>query len=574
MSEAVEIDPVALSARQAELEQRRGEWAAHRQAMASRSLVDLSTRLPEQDSPSAVSDWDEAAPLSTELPDLDDPPNRTAAPLWDMATAAATELQVRRELVLLPMLGAISVAASGAWEARIGRNWTEAGILWTLAVAPPGSRKSGSLDVAVDPLHAWEKRQREAESTDLAANNSMHRKILRQLEQAEKADETSIEDLQRLHLDLEQTPERWACRLTTGDSTPEATATLMRKQGGRLGIVSDEAGPLTTIAGRYSGGAGSPVSTFNQGYDAKRMTVDRQSSSEIVVDRAALTIALAVQPGVLRSIAQKAPDLSTSGFMQRFLFTHVRPLGGVESIDPPEVPAETAQAWEATLERLVGFSRNQEKPITAGLTTKARQAFDEWRREFNTRRAPGGDLVGDETMTEWLSKMPGKVVRLALLLWVADWAAENKLHVIKDYAMRGEPVVIDVKPMRDAISLADALISHARAVLGQMQGRATETPTLTAEVWREIERLSDAELEPSQDDPSAMAFRTRRLTQKLKRRAWLRDGGTKVLKQELLRLVELGHLRSGRVPGSTAEAWVINPFSLGAEVPTGDHDET
>ncbi len=77
----------------------------------------------------------------------------------------------------------------------------------------------------------------------------------------------------------------------------------MHEQGGRLGIFSDEGGILETLAGLYSQGSAN-IDILLKGIDGGSVRVRRKDRSFSL--NPYLTIVLAVQPAVVRQLAEKS----------------------------------------------------------------------------------------------------------------------------------------------------------------------------------------------------------------------------------------------------------------------------
>ena len=106
-------------------------------------------------------------------------------------------------------------------------------------------------------------------------------------------------------------------RLVADDVTPEAAASLLAEQGGRLAVLSAEGGIFATLAGRYSGTPNLEV--FLKGHAGDLLVVDRKGRDHEYVEHPALTLGLAVQPEVLTDIAAM-PGFRGRGLLARILY--------------------------------------------------------------------------------------------------------------------------------------------------------------------------------------------------------------------------------------------------------------
>ena len=109
-------------------------------------------------------------------------------------------------------------------------------------------------------------------------------------------------------------------RLVAGDITPEKMAQLLSEQGGRLAVLSDEGGPLVSLAGRYSTSKEPDAEVWLTGHSGiAEIRVDRIGRPPDRIKNPALTVCLAVQPVVLQRL-HRIPQLRERGLMGRFLY--------------------------------------------------------------------------------------------------------------------------------------------------------------------------------------------------------------------------------------------------------------
>ena len=177
-------------------------------------------------------------------------------------------------------------------EVRPG--WREPLNLFTVVAMPPGSRKSAVFAAMTGPLLDAERalieqtrpaiiqaelarkvHQRDAERHTTAAGDA-HTPQVRDQALADAADAA---------LDAENTRVPALPRLVADDVTPEAAASLLAEQGGRLAVLSAEGGIFATMAGRYSGGVPS-LEVFLKGHAGDLLRVDRKARPAEHVDRA------------------------------------------------------------------------------------------------------------------------------------------------------------------------------------------------------------------------------------------------------------------------------------------------
>ena len=116
---------------------------------------------------------------------------------------------------------------------------------------------------------------------------------------AGKADDNARDELLAQAISLHEAAEAIEIpplpRILADDVTPEACASLLVEQDGRLAVISAEGGIFDIMAGRYSGHV--PVlDVWLKGHSGDPLRVDRKGREPEYVERPALTLSLMVQP--------------------------------------------------------------------------------------------------------------------------------------------------------------------------------------------------------------------------------------------------------------------------------------
>jgi hypothetical protein len=344
--------------------------------------------------------------------------------------------------------------------------------LYTIVALAPGQRKSPVFKAALRPVRALERQlirdweEQEKLVTISGAIFDKRRKGL--IDEVADDDELDPEQL-RERLDeliggLGPTEPPPRPRLLTEDVTPEALAGLLADHG-RIICASDEGGAIfENLAGRYARGSTS-WDVLNKAHSSVDLVVDRKSSGPVIVFDPTVTLAIATQPELLRTLAGK-PGAEGRGVLARPLYVLPAPVY-VEGVTPA--------ADAATLDEYARRVRNvyvdtpqlrtdeddHPRPTLLTFTNDARAAFERFEAELNReRRELGGDDVdGDSVYLGWLSKLAGQTARLAGVLHAADhWTSGTGAAAL----------VIDEPTVARAIELARYYRTHALAVFGVM----------------------------------------------------------------------------------------------------------
>lgn len=381
-----------------------------------------------------------------------------ALPQWasDYVAALARATQTPTDLAGCCVLGVFSTAAGGRVEVEPRRNWREPVNLYELPVLPPGSRKSAVVSATTAPLVeaeqelAEEARASRAEAIALrdiaekAAEKAMRTAANSEAGKRDKLSSDAISALRAAEaIEVPVMP-----RLIADDVTPEAVASLLAEQHGRLSIISAEGGVFDVMGGRYSKGV--PVlDVWLKGHAGDPLRVDRKGRSAEYVKRPALTLLLTVQPTVLTSIARNG-DFRGRGLLARFLYSIPVDNVGNRLIGADPVSDEIADEYSNRVRKLVGDLNGWTDPAVLLMSEQAQQELLTFEREVEPKLRRDGDYGG---IREWASKLVGATLRIAGLLHVAQGGEWLRTP-------------IGVETFRAAMQFADYFAEHAQAAFG------------------------------------------------------------------------------------------------------------
>jgi hypothetical protein len=386
-----------------------------------------------------------------------------AFPGWVRAEVAAVAefTQTPPDLGATVVLGVLAAAAGGRAVVEVRGSWREPLNLFTVAAMFPGSRKSAVFDVMTEPLlateHALVEKTEpqiiEAETQRRVAQRDADKAAARAsgLDKGEERDKAVADAVGAAQL-AEAIIVPVMPRLVADDITPEAAATLLAEQGGRLAVLSAEGGIFSILAGRYSGGIPS-LEIFLKGHSGDMIRVDRRGRPPEHIPRPALTLGLCVQPEVLRAIADM-PGFRGRGLLARILYALPPDLVGRRKVGAPAVPEDIQAAYASNIRTLVLTLAGWTDPAVLTLTLEAAELLLAAEEAIELRLdADSGDLAG---IRDWASKQVGATVRVAGLL-----------HLASDLTTGwGHPIAGDT--MRDAIRVTDYYTEHALAAFDHM----------------------------------------------------------------------------------------------------------
>lgn len=425
-------------------------------------------------------EWpDPILPGVRRVPEIDS----TVLPGWlgDMAHAVAQSTQTPPALAVMSGLSMLATVLQRRFEvAPFGDSYTEPLSLWTLSASPSGTRKSAVLSAMQGPLVHWEKLVRDRMRRDIArvnATRSVAKKRIERLQQdAAKAKEASERSALTAEVEREEADMPEEIRppnLFTTEATPEKVQALLVEHGERMAVLSDEAASFQIMAGLYSGGAAN-LDVYLQGHAGSPMRVDR-AGRHAHIDRPAISIGMLIQPGVMAEVASSRRFRDT-GLLARFLFAI--PASTVGSRDVRKhvpIPGAVRDTYERRMFQLLeGMPGPVEAPKVLTLSDAAREVWLDMAQSIENEQGEGGRY---ESISDWTSKLPGAVARIAALLELAETGlgATEVSHACMD----------------DAINLARLLIPHAQAAFALLGTDAVDVDAAAVVRWVQAHGLTE-----------------------------------------------------------------------------------
>jgi hypothetical protein len=415
--------------------------------------------------PPGPAPWAAPIPLGT---DPEVPPFPTDCfPPWLRRWVEAEALATQTPPDLAGVLALVTCGAglAGKFRVLVRPAWTEPLSLFGVVALPPGDRKTAVFRDATDPVEEYEQREVARMAEEIAKATTEHRILEGRLKAAEakaskakEAEQMSLAaEAKKLAKQLAQhrvpEPPQFLC----DDVTPEKLACLLAQQGGRMFQAAAEGTAFEIAKGRYSEAANFDV--YLKGHAGDALRIHRVSRLPDIVPNPALSVALAVQPDVIRGLADQA-SMRGRGFLARFLYAVPRSLVGGRAVAPPPVPKDMSGCYRSCVQALWQYpgTLDERGRPAAHLLHFSPQA-DRLMREFECWLEP--QLAEGEELSflaGWASKAAGGAARLAGILHMAAHADEGDWH---------KP--IDAATAAAAIRLCrDYFLPHAQAAFGIM----------------------------------------------------------------------------------------------------------
>ena len=393
-----------------------------------------------------------------------------AFPPWlgDYVAAVAETTQTPIDMAGPLALSVLATACAKKYRLELNPDWDEPLCLYTLTIMETGERKSPVFAKMTKPIRAYE-RERAKTDGPLVKQRTLERGVLAdriKVKRREAAKAEADEDRKahaaeahRLELELDALPSLHLPRLLVDDCTPEKLSDILEQQGGRIALLTSEGGPFDMMAGRYSQPGMGNFEVYLKGYAGEDVRVDRVSRPPVHVSKAAITIGITAQPGVLRDIAS-GPGFEDRGLLARFLYSMPRSFMGSRSIHPETIPPRVRTVYQSRVMALLEVPTS-EAPQTLRLSQEACSAFDRFRQRMEDQRNPGGRLL---PVKGWSAKLEGQTARIAALLHLAYLAGATM-----------DRAALEIGPdvMERAIMLGRYYLEHALAAFGEMRTDST-----------------------------------------------------------------------------------------------------
>jgi hypothetical protein len=384
------------------------------------------------------------------------------------AEAHATQTPVDLAAMLTLSVGALACAK--VVEVEPVQGWREPTNLFTVTAMPPGSRKTKVFADVTAPVEEFEASLAQEKAPEIAEQQTKYAIYEGRLHKAQKAaanandDEIDRRTAEAMEAagDLASIKVPAEPRLLADDASPERLATLMRDQGGRMALMSAEGDVFEIMGGRYSQGQPN-LGVYLKGHAGDSIRVDRVNRPSEYIERPALTLGLAVQPEVLRGLANR-PGFRGKGLLGRFLYSLPKNLLGSRQTVTSPVPEDVKRTYRNNVRKLLELASEHVpeeslQPQTLRLGPDAQRQMKELLAWIEPQLSEYGELG---SMTDWAGKLAGTVARIAGVLHCMEHVSEAKV----DKNPWDEE--IDTDTLDRALEIGRYLIPHAKAAFAEM----------------------------------------------------------------------------------------------------------
>lgn len=296
--------------------------------------------------------------------------------------------------------------------------------IFTCGIYDSGNRKSSTQGAMTKPLYEYQERMQEAMKEEIRDSQNAYRireaRLAKLQKQAANAkDYTQQKEFEieaaAIAKEIEENPVVKSPIYIMDDVTTEALAIHMAENNKAMSIFSTEGGIFQTMAGRYDKGVN--IDLYLKAHAGDPFSVHRIGREARTMQAPCLTMCLTVQPDVIREIG-KNEQFKGRGLLARFLYSLCKSQVGYRERQTKAVPEPILNRYRQHIFSLMEIPQAEHE---LRFTPEAQGIWDEFYNDVEAEMRPGGSL---EYLTDWGSKLPGAVARIAGLLHFAEHGAE------------------------------------------------------------------------------------------------------------------------------------------------------
>lgn len=335
--------------------------------------------------------------------------------LQEYLKAVASYVQVFPEMAVLPLLSVLALCVQGkAVVQNPGNSHTENLNLYTMTIASPGERKTGSFKEFMKPVKAYQDNYNEAHRYEVQEYQTKKNFLESQKNAAMKGKNANLERANQLTKELVDLEPVHELRLNVSDATPEALAWEMYLQGGKIGVLGDEGAIFDVLSGMYSGGTAN-LNIFLEAYDGSDYSIIRRTKENIDLKNPLLTIGLMVQPDLFIQTMDNR-TFSGRGFIYRFLFSFPDSKAGFQTFRSEDIPQNLQSDYAELINRLLRMPTPKSPAILLS-DKEAYHIFKDYHDHLQESMRKGGIF---ENLREWASKQFARCLKIAGILHLCE----------------------------------------------------------------------------------------------------------------------------------------------------------
>lgn len=367
----------------------------------------------------------------------------------DYVVALSENVQTPVDMAGCAALGVIATCLQGKYVINGKPGWTEPLNLFIAEIAPPSERKSAIQHAMVQPISDYEDDYNRKHAGEIEQSRMNTRIMLRKqkaIEDKAAKGKATEEEVRRIAEQIANNEEKRPLRLYADDITPEKLTSVMANIGGKMAVLSSEAGIFDILAGEYSKSVN--IDVVLKAYSGDSIRVDRIGRESEYIKHPALTMLLMAQPNVISRVLRNK-IFSGRGLTVRFLFSMPDTMVGKRKFDSPAIPEDVTRAYHECIRNMLEEEAG-EMPEEIVISPEAKSMLG----EFSDGLEP--KLVEEFVdINEWCGKLAGNTLRIAGLLCRAN------MRRYPEFLSELNQLVVDPETMRNAIRLSQYFLNQA-----------------------------------------------------------------------------------------------------------------
>lgn len=330
------------------------------------------------------------------------------APASEYLKEISANIQVSPDMAVLPLLSVLSLCVQGkAVIKNPGGGNIESLNIYTLTVAEPGERKSGVFKALTAPVYRFQKEENERREPLIREYQLKKSMLTKQLESVSKGKSTNAQRAKEISEELSELTPIYPLTLNVTDTTPEALAAELVKNGERIGILNDEGGIFDILSGLYSSGTAN-IDLFLKAYDGSPYNVIRRTQQAITLENPLITFGLMAQTEPFKR-AMNNPQFSGRGLVHRFMYAFPESKTGQRTFLSKQVSDKVKNNYNDLIYKLLSIKPSVEIPVIL-CDKEAFHIFQDYHNLIEDKLKDGGEF---EYMREWGNKQVGRALKIA-----------------------------------------------------------------------------------------------------------------------------------------------------------------
>lgn len=402
---------------------------------------------------SVKTEWKEPIPIDTITPP-EFPLECYPATISSFARALSVYTQTDPAMSGVILLGLLGTLFQNKLAVESVNGNVEQLSIYAAAIAPPAERKSEVIRRITNPLNKFQNHYNLEHRAEISRSKAQKKLLQKALTIAEKGDNDDALFKAQEAFDSYREPQ--PLTLVADDTTVEALVSLMRDNGERMLICSDEGGVFSHIKGRYKQN-GDDTELYLKAHSGGRVSVHRKSREPDILENPALSLCIAVQPYVVENnILGEEND--GRGLTARFTYAYCEERAGSRSAVSCTMPPDVIEAYETSVWKCLSRTTKSDVVLENDYSSVSLVHLSEEAREYAIRYfdiAERRIVEGLERAKGWNGKAFGLAMRIAGLFHSFE-CMEQDIDPSEN--------AIPVRIMENAARVTEVLAVHAEKV--------------------------------------------------------------------------------------------------------------